>query len=285
MPKSVPIPHLSKKLDLLFGHDPDVRTQEDLAKQLNIDPSQISRWKSGGDYGEKRAGKVPGHHVDQMSEIFKVSAEWLRGDKQDDETEGQYHARLKSELRACEPRSEWQKLFMEAEVSGLLSVRRANAKGSFRGLAPEDRPDGFLGKSFHVGERVYVELKLSPPWESRGGGPLAHVVLLMMDGARITCLWPSEMFGSPAHEVAAPRVTIPKDAPVRALKVTEPIGVQSLFAVLTSEPLPSALVGELMSLGHPDLRPCLARMTTELQGRPAGEWYCLKQLYYVEQPR
>jgi hypothetical protein len=220
-----------------------------------------------------------------MSEIFNVDAAWMKEDKRDEETEGQYHARLESELRSREPRSEWQKLFMEAEVSDLLAVKRANAKSSFRGLVPEGRPDGFLGKSFYVGERVYVELKLSPRWESRDGEPLAHMVMMMIDGAQISCIWPSEMFGSPAHEVAAPRVTIPEDAPSHALKVTEPAGVQSLFAVLTREPLPFALHGELMRPHHPDLRPCLARMTAELQRRPAIDWYCLKQHYYVEQTR
>jgi hypothetical protein len=282
MSKRIPVPKLQDKLDILLRYDNVLRTRTALAKELDIGSYQISRWQTGDDYGNENM--VPHHHYERLLELFNVSDEWMKMKEKPSESPEQFNARLEMALSSRPPRSGWQKLFLEAESSNLLSIKRCPVKKtSFRGLSPVGHPDGFLGERFFVGEKVYVELRVSTPWERQGSGLLAHVVLLMVEGGQPKCLCPSELYGASTHEVAEARITIPYNAPAVSLEVTPPVGVLSLFAILTREPLPSGLYDELMRPDHPDLRDCLARVSNEIGRRPNGSWCCFKQHCYVEQ--
>lgn len=281
MSKSVKVPYLSKKLDLLLRFDNVLTTRKDLAREMGLSSQvPISRWQSATD--TTNADEIPLHHFKRLLEIFDVSEQWMASDLENpDEPLDRLTSRLEAVLRSRTVRSVWQSLFLEAEIDDLLSVHRL--PGKFRSLRPEDHPDDFTGDRFFIDERVYIELTVETPWRPESGKPLAFLTLLIIDGSQITCLCPSVWNGFPPHEVSNSRITAPSEPSKRALVVTGPTGIQSAIAILTKEPLPKALCDELTRPDHPDLRDCLARVSQELQFRPRDSWRCLKQHYYVEQ--
>lgn len=285
MSKREKVPHLKEKLSLLLRYDPVLTTRLDLARELKIDSSVISKWQSGGDYPDDYANTVPLPHFNRIMELFNVSADWMLSADSPDEKNPDYSPRLETMLRLRKPRPGWQNLFLETEISNLLAIKRSAERpalpASFRGLAFEGHPADFLGECFLTDERVYVQLAVATPWQRQNEGTIAHLVLFVIDSAGISCICPSAGFDV-SHEITQPQVTIPAD-PERALKVTLPPGVQSLFAILTKDPLPTELYSELMRSDHPDLADCLARVIVELRTRLSGDWVCLKQHYYVQQ--
>lgn len=280
MSKSIKVPYLSKKLDLLLRFDNVLTTRKELAGEMKIRQEQISRWQSVTD--TTAPDTIPLHHFKRLLEIFNVSEQWMTSDLEyPAEPLDRFTSRLASVLRSRTARSAWQNLFLEAEVSELLSVRRLSAE--FRALIPEDQSDEFMGDRFVIDEKVYIELKVDTPWQPSDKATLAFLTLIIIDGSQITCLCPSARSNFPSHEVINSRITVPSVPSKRALVVTAPIGIQSVIAILTRESLPDTLCNELMRPDHPDLRDCLVRISQELQIRPRDSWYCLKQHYYVEQ--
>lgn len=278
------VPYLKEKLSLLLRHDPVITTRSDLARELKTDPSAISKWQSGGDYPEY-ANRIPVHHFNRIMQLFNVNEDWLESAESPEENHPDYSPRLETMLRSRKSRPGWQNLFLDTEISGLLAIERSNERrlvpGSFRSLVFEGSPSDFLGECFFTDERVFVDLSVATPWQAAAAEAIAHLVLFVIDSSAITCLCPSAGF-SVTPKITQSRIKIPEDSE-KALRVTLPLGVQSLFAILTKDPLPVELYSELMRFDHPDVTDVLERVTVELRTRVITDWICLKQHYYVMQ--
>lgn len=280
MPRQTKVPFLQHKIDILLRYDSSIKTRTDLANELGIHQSQISKWQSGGDWGPKAGNRIPNVHFDRILGLFRVSREWMEAEKEPDEPIEEWIRKLGIVLRGRPPRSEWQSLVLEAQVSDMISIRK---HARFRGFVRDTIPEGFIGDNFFIDERIFIEVRPEVSWENPEGEPEAYLVMLTIERGQITCICPSEWYATDFRITGGQKITIPKNAPHDMLKVTGPVGVHSLIAIVTKEPFSSEIYSELMRPDHPDLRDCVARVSIELAERPSAEWQCFKKIYYIDE--
>ncbi len=82
--KYVHIPQLREKLERLYGHHPTIKTQYELARELDVAPSTLSAWLSGVRYGPDVApvnpNSSPAKHFRRFKEIWGVPEKVLQAE-------------------------------------------------------------------------------------------------------------------------------------------------------------------------------------------------------------
>jgi hypothetical protein len=227
--KYVHIPHLREKLDRLYGHHPTVKTQYELARELDIAPSTLSTWLSGVRYGPNVApvnpDSIPAKHFRRFKEVWGLPENVLRAEDLDE------FCKALDTLEAN--RSPWDKLVRTLGDDSAVEII-ANPTRGLRN--PDAREEGGL-LQFSVGDEIMLRI--------RNPG-LAHGVMLLQDRAGWTSLFPSAR--APTTEIADV-MTFPRQsaaASPRFAEVESPTGVHRVLAIFTADPLPASVLDILL---------------------------------------
>ena len=258
------VPGLAKKLQFLYQHHGRINSHELLAKSLGIAPNNISVWINGSDVRVPEL--VPNRHVKHLTELFEIPLDWLELASLD-----QFKDRLRTPAAAGS--ANWTRVLEQAVESDAIRLIRSGGVAAQRGLVADDRE---LTEQFNVGERLYIRLSVTEAWPERPAGASLSMVALCVDTARTSCLCPSAL--APNCRLYTDSVSIPQGAPVKSLKVSDPVGLQSVLMLLTCQPLPGAVTVALMEGRTID---ALDHLADALLAAPADHWRLLRKDYAV----
>jgi len=225
----VHIPHLREKLDRLYGHHPTVKTQYELARELDIAPSTLSTWLSGVRYGPTVAPvnpeSIPAKHFRRFKDVWGLPENVLRAED------------LREFCKALDTfdtdRSPWDRLVRALPDDSAIEI----VANPTRGLRnPDAGEEGGL-PHFIVGDEIMLRI--------RNPG-LAHGVMLLQDRSGWASLFPTTR--APTTEIADamafPRQ--PAAGPPRFAEIESPTGVHRVLAIFTADALPGNVLDILL---------------------------------------
>jgi transcriptional regulator with XRE-family HTH domain len=282
------VPKLSEKLDLLFKYDSFITSRSDLAGELGVEPSTITKWEKGSYEYTKNAGRVagrpnltrepnriPDRHVQKFLSLFNLQLSWLK------------EADIKNFeswfLFISVPRTPWQTLLLHAEASEALKLKRSPGRKRATRLNYESNIELPTDKPLHPGERVYIELNLDDRWNrSTPEEALAYVIILWTAGLTIRCLCPSDSPVAPDYQLMTRRTLLPVNPEKNCLRVESIPGEHTIIALITGRPFADSNYEELKREKLTDSSPVLNTLAQSLLIRPKETWQCLKSDFLVQ---
>ncbi len=247
-----------------------------LARTLgNVGPTAIAMWVTGVEPFFKTpesfgTARVPRAHFEAIcNDIFGVPEDVFAGD----------YPGFCEWLRRNPhiPPATWKDFTAGSEVTKALHLTR-RAAGLERGLAlpvPNDSP----AERYHVDDEVCIELDLPTLAPSDSQASERSLILIVEDASTTACIYPSSnALMIPKCLAAGTHLRLPQD-PSAWIRVTSPIGIQSLYALVTERSLSLDVTNELMagvlSPGQ------LNRLARRISAREFGWFKALKQTYAV----
>lgn len=224
------IPQLREKLRWLYGYHPIVKTQYQLAKELNVSAGTLSTWLTGVNYKDavsvapQNPDCIPTKHYRAFIDIWGLPAAIL---EMEDINE------FKNALATFESgRGPWDKFVRTLPDDNALEIVVNSEKGL---IDPEDKADeGVL--QLLAGDEIM--LRIPNPG-------LKHGVLLMQDRFGWSSLRPNPRWT--ATEVDA-ELVFPRQAdgsPARFAELDAVGGMHRALAIFTREALPASALDAL----------------------------------------
>ena len=259
----IKIQQLADKLEFLYSRDLVVNSQTALAAALGIAVANISRFLHGNDTTLPEV--IPTHHYARLCSVFSIHPTWLEKDI------GQFKKLVDEERDSTCVRTLWTEKCLKAAPSAAIAIVPVEAA---KALVPEET---FL-PAYRIGQRVYVDLDIE-----RDAAVLAAfhdkppcAALFSVDSSQATsCLFPAE----PGEQrLKGQRLILPASAPQQCLRVTGPVGVQSVVALLSKA---SHAEQTLQLLRRENSRGALDSLARSLSDMPATDWRMIKYSYEV----
>jgi hypothetical protein len=224
------IPQLREKLRWLYGYHPIVKTQYQLAKELNVSPGTLSTWLTGVNYKDalsvapQNPDCIPTKHYRAFIDIWGLPSAVL---EIDDITE------FKTALATFESgRGPWDKFVRTLRDDDAIEIVVNGEKGL---IDPEDKADaGVL--QLQAGDEIM--LRIANPG-------LTHGVLLMQDRFGWSSLRPNPRWTSTDvdAELVFPRQV--DGSPARFAELDAVGGMHRALVIFTREALPSSAMDVL----------------------------------------
>jgi hypothetical protein len=221
------IPQLREKLRWLYGYHPIVKTQYQLAKELNISAGTLSTWLTGVSYKDavtvapQNPDCIPTKHYRAFIDIWGLPAAIL---EMEDINE------FKNSLATFESgRGPWEKFIRTLPDDEALEIVVNGEKGL---IDPEDKADqGVL--QLLAGDEIMLRV------DNPG---LQHGVLLMQDRFGWTSLRPNPRWTATEVDgtLVFPRQA--EDAPARFAELDSVGGMHRALAIFTREALPVSVL-------------------------------------------
>ena len=227
--KYVHIPQLREKLERLYGHHPTIKTQYELARELDVAPSTLSAWLSGVRYGPGVApvnpNSIPARHFRRFKGIWGVPEKVLQA-----EDIREFGTALDT-LDAG--RSRWDSLVRALPDDAKLEIVANRARGI------RNRDGDEEGALLHLGIGDEIMLRVGDPG-------LPHGLMLLQDRSGWASLRPTARL--PTTEIDGAMV-FPRQyaqAPPRFAEIESPTGMHRALAIFTAEPLPAGALDILL---------------------------------------
>lgn len=247
------IPDLREKLRWLYGYHPIVKTQYQLAKELNISPGTLSTWLTGVNYKDaitvapQNPDCIPTKHYRAFLDIWGLPAAIL---EMEDITE------FKAALATFESgRGPWDKFVRTLSDDAAVEIIVNGEKGL---IDPDDKADQEV-LQLQAGDEIM--LRIANPG-------LKHGILLMQDRFGWASLRPSVrwMVTEADAELVFPRQV--DGSPARFAELDAVGGMHRALAIFTREALPNSAMDVLRA--QPLDTNGLNHLAGFLQGRAAA---------------
>jgi hypothetical protein len=247
------IPQLREKLRWLYGYHPIVKTQYQLAKELNISPGTLSTWLTGVSYKDavsvapQNPDCIPTKHHRAFMDVWGLPAAVL---EMEDLTE------FKNALATFESgRGPWEKLVRGFPDDSTLEIVVNGEKGL---IDPDDKADeGVL--QLVAGDEIM--LRVPNP-------DLRYAALLMQDRFGWASLRPNPRWTTTEADAVLVFPRQHDGAAPRFAELDSVAGMHRVLAIFTDEPLPPPVLDIL--LAQPIDLNGLNHMANALQARLAG---------------
>jgi hypothetical protein len=229
-PRHVRVPHLDKKVELLYQYHPFIRKQYELAKEVNVAPATLSNWIRGTpcpDGIRVNPGAIPAKHFNTVVKVFGVPAAVL---------EMEDLAEFKNAFATFESgRGAWEKLVRALPDDGTIEIISSDQER--RWVEPEAGGDHEGILRVRNGDELMVRIP---------NPGLRHGVLLAQDrdgwsSLRPTPRWKETEVGD---TLVYPR---PKADGSPCFAMIEGSGVHLLLAIFTRDALPSWIMDILLA--------------------------------------
>lgn len=225
------IPHLREKLRWLYGHHPIVKTQYQLAKELNVSPGTLSTWLTGVSYRDavsvapQNPDCIPTRHYRAFMDVWGLPAAVL---EMEDLTE------FKNALATFESgRGPWEKFVRSFPDDSAIEIVVNSEKGL---IDPDDKAEmGVL--QLLVGDEIM--LRIANP-------QFRHVALLMQDRFGWSSLRPNPRWTATEADAV---VVYPRqhDGAPRFAELDAVGGMHRVLAIFSSEPFPGSILETLLA--------------------------------------
>jgi hypothetical protein len=228
-PRHVRVPHLDKKIELLYQYHPFIRKQYELAKEVNVAPATLSNWIRGipcPDGIRVNPDTIPAKHFSTVVKVFGLPSAVL---------EMEDLADFKNAVATFESgRGAWEKLVRALPDDKTIEII-VDQERRFVDLDAEQDNEGIL--RIRNGDEVMVRVP---------NPGLRHGVLLAQDrdgwsSLRPTSRWKETEVG---ETLVYPR---PNSDGLPRLTMIEGSGVHLVLAIFTREPLPGWIMDTFLA--------------------------------------
>ncbi|MGH8474766.1 MAG: helix-turn-helix domain-containing protein [Methylococcales bacterium] len=256
------VPHLKSKIQRLYGRNPEICNQRQLAGKLEISETNLSNILNRDDE------TVPDKHLNRICELTNIQRRWM---EKDDLPAFEQHLNNALTVRS----GPWHSLVRDRaqDYSGLRLVRVGNGTRFRFPDAPKtiDR--------FRFGEKVYIEIEIPMETWHRCIPGQAHMLLLNEQADRIQCICPRDSSLVPPTRISARKLSVPTTAPNTALDV-DGAGLQRLLLLLCEKPFEDEVHAKLKNPAT-NIPQILDSLVPLIQANKFGEWLLWQYCYEV----